>query len=229
MHHGNGSRRRCLCIVLLTWTTIFVNTIMVASRAQDRALFAVANKTDKTRKTENLDMPVSARKSARLSAVARSALARPATQRRKNPERTIDLGALNRHLGYFIRRAQVWVFQDIIRSLKTLDISPAQYSVLLVIDTNPGLSQAELSRTLGIQRARMVRVLHRLDRRGLTRRLQSSDDGRTNALRLTPKGQETLRRAQFLAEQHEARLSDRLGADSYKTMRNVLQNFQAMQ
>jgi DNA-binding MarR family transcriptional regulator len=135
------------------------------------------------------------------------------------------LSALNRHLGYFIRRVQVWVFQDFIRTLKSMDISPAQYSVLLVIDTNPGLSQTELARTLGIQRARLVRMLHQLDKRGLTRRLQSSADGRTHALRLTYKGQETLRRAQELAEQHEARLIDRLGAEPYRAVKNILLNF----
>jgi DNA-binding MarR family transcriptional regulator len=205
----------------LTWTTNLVNTIIVAMRRSGRAPFADV--------TKGLNMPVSARKPARLAAPARPAPSRKAAQRRKSAERPIDLGALNRHLGYFIRRAQVWVFQDFIRSLKSLHISPAQYSVLLVIDANPGLSQAELARTLGIQRARMVRVLHRLDKRGLTRRLQSSDDGRTHALRLTPKGQETLRRAQLSAEQHEARLIERLGAEPYKTMRNILHAFQSMQ
>jgi DNA-binding MarR family transcriptional regulator len=174
-------------------------------------------------------MPAPARKPARFAAPARPAPSRKPAPQRKNPERSIDLGPLNRHLGYFIRRAQVWVFQDIIRSLKSLDISPAQYSVLLVIDTNPGLSQAELSRTLGIQRARMVRVLNRLDNRGLTRRMQSSKDGRRHALRLTPKGQEVLRRAQISAEQHEARLIERLGAEPYKSMRNILQAFQSTQ
>ena len=147
------------------------------------------------------------------------------SQRRERVERSIDLGGLNRHLGYFIRRAQVWVFQDFIRTLKGLDISPAQYSVLLVIAANPGLSQAELARTLGIQRARLVRVLHGLDKRGLTRRLQSSDDGRTHALRLTPKGQDILRRAEALARQHEARLIDKIGAEPYETMKNILRDF----
>jgi DNA-binding MarR family transcriptional regulator len=135
-----------------------------------------------------------------------------------NVEKTIDLGGLNRHLGYFIRRVQVWVFQDFILTLKSLDISPAQYSVLLVIDTNPGLSQTELARTLGIQRARLVRMLHQLDKRGLTRRLQSSADGRTHALRLTQKGQE-------LAEQHEVRLIDRIGAEPYRAIKNILRDF----
>ena len=148
-------------------------------------------------------------------------MARPAppsprrkTRRREEGGRNpVRLGDLERHLGYFIRRAQVWVFQDFIRTLKALDISPAQYSVLLVIDANAGLSQSALATMLGVQRARLVRVLDGLDARGLTRRLQSASDGRTHALRLTPKGETTLSRARALAAQHEARLIDRLGAE----------------
>ncbi|MGA7971327.1 MAG: MarR family transcriptional regulator, partial [Pseudolabrys sp.] len=75
---------------------------------------------------------------------------------------TIDLGLLNGRLGYFVRRAQVWIFQDFIRRLASIDISPAQFSVLVVADANRGLSQAELAATLGIERARLVRLLHRL-------------------------------------------------------------------
>jgi len=172
-------------------------------------------------------MPNPARKSLQWSSAAlrRTAPLRNIAHKRKSAERQISLGGLNSHLGYFIRRAQVWVFQDFIRTLKSLDISPAQYSVLLIIAANPGLSQAELARTLAIQRARLVRMLHRLDKRGLTRRLQSSDDGRTHALRLTPKGQETLRRAEALVEQHEARLIDKIGIEPYKTMKHILRFF----
>ena len=172
-------------------------------------------------------MPIPARKTVRWVAVTprRTASARKMTQARKSVERTIDLGGLNGHLGYFIRRAQVWVFQDFIRALKTLDISPAQYSVLLIIAVNPGLSQAELARTLAIQRARLVRMLHRLDKRGLTKRLQSFSDGRTHALRLTPKGQDTLRRAQAMAAQHETRLIDKIGVEPYEAMKNILRFF----
>jgi DNA-binding MarR family transcriptional regulator len=177
-------------------------------------------------------MPMPARKPVRWVADAprRTAPTSMKTQGRKvigrkDVERPIDLGGLNSHLGYFIRRAQVWVFQDFIRVLKVLDISPAQYSVLLIIAANPGLSQAELARTLAIERARLVRMLHRLDKRDLTRRLQSSSDGRTHALRLTPKGQETLRRAQVLAAQHEARLIDKIGAEPYETMKSILRFF----
>ena len=78
-----------------------------------------------------------------------------------------DLGRLTGHLGYFVRRAQIWIFQDFIRTLAEVDIRPAQYSVLLMIEANPGLSQATLAQTLGIERARLVRLLDGLEARQL--------------------------------------------------------------
>ena len=65
-------------------------------------------------------------------------------------KRIVDLGRLSgHHLGYLIRRAQIWIFQDFIRTLAEVRIRPAQYSVLLVIEANAGLSQSALARTLG--------------------------------------------------------------------------------
>jgi DNA-binding MarR family transcriptional regulator len=173
-------------------------------------------------------MPVSSQKRAQWTSAspAASPAARKPRQRGNSGRSLVRLGALEQHLGYFIRRAQVWVFADFIKALKVLEISPAQYSVLIVIDANAGLSQSALAKTLGIQRARLVRVLDRLEVRGLTRRLQSEADGRMHALQLTSKGQATLRRAQKLAELHEARLIDRLGAEPYRAMKNLLSDFQ---
>lgn len=155
---------------------------------------------------------------------------RPAEPLRKAPLRrssqaVIDLGVLNERLGYFVRRVQVWVFQDFIRRLSSIDISPAQFSVLVVVAANPGLSQSQLATTLGIERARLVRLLNRLERRGLTQRLPSSADGRRHALRLTRDGQSLLARAKVLAAQHEAALKDKFGTERYQLLLEALREF----
>ncbi|MGZ3283333.1 MAG: MarR family winged helix-turn-helix transcriptional regulator [Xanthobacteraceae bacterium] len=138
---------------------------------------------------------------------------------------SIDIGVLSEHLGYFIRRLQVWVFQDFIRTLAPIDIRPAQYSVLVVIAANPGLSQSDLADRLGIERARLVRVLDKLEKRGLTRRLASPSDRRSHALRLTPAGQKTLKRAAMLAAMHEAKLIEKVGPEQRKSMLTLLRRF----
>lgn len=147
----------------------------------------------------------------------------PKNQRRER--RRIDLDELDRHLGYFLRRAQVWVFQDFIRTLSPIDIRPAQYSVLVVIGANPGLSQAELADRLAIERARLVHMLDQLEKRDLIERLPSPTDRRTHALQLTREGQKTLKRAKALAARHEARLAEKIGADAHRELLRVLATF----
>jgi DNA-binding MarR family transcriptional regulator len=134
----------------------------------------------------------------------------------------VGLGVLNERLGYFVRRLQVWVFQDFIRRLSRLDLSPAQFSVIVVIGANPGLSQAQLAATLGIERARLVRLLHRLEQRGLTERRRSASDGRRHALVLTTAGEKMLAEATRLAEAHEQGLREKLGAKTYRTLLETL-------
>ena len=161
----------------------------------------------------------------RPSKPAKALPLRKTPQLRRASQPVIGLGVLNEHLGYFVRRVQVWVFQDFIRRLASIDISPAQFSVLVVISANSGLSQSELAATLGIERARLVRLLHRLERRGLTQRLPSSADGRRHALRLTRDGQKLLTRAKALAAQHEAALKEKFGAERYRVLMEALRDF----
>jgi DNA-binding MarR family transcriptional regulator len=144
---------------------------------------------------------------------------------RRSARPAIALDVLNGHLGYFIRRVQVWVFQDFIRTLAQIDISPAQFSVMVVIRANPGLSQAELAATLGIERARLARLLHRLQGRGLIQRLESSDDGRRHALQLTSQGRTLLTRAKTLAARNERRLIEKLGGGRHGMLLQALRDF----
>jgi DNA-binding MarR family transcriptional regulator len=154
--------------------------------------------------------PAAMRRGGRSSKVRRSA---------------VELGVLNDHLGYFVRRLQVWVFQDFMRKLASADVRPAQYSVLVVIEANPGLSQSDIADFLGIERARLVRMLDRLEKRGFTERRSSPKDRRSHALYLTREGQKTLRRVKSLAAVHEAHLASKLGPEKHKALIDLLRGF----
>jgi DNA-binding MarR family transcriptional regulator len=136
-----------------------------------------------------------------------------------------DLGRLAGHLGYLVRRAQIWIFQDFIRTLAEVDIRPAQYSVLLVIEANPGLSQTALSQTLGIERARLVHLLDGLEARKFMQRCRSANDRRSHALALTAQGRGALGRIKALADAHEQRLAQKVGAKNHKTLLRLLAVF----
>lgn len=152
-------------------------------------------------------------------------LRKTAAQRASAP--VVDLDDLNDRLGYFVRRMQVAIFQDFIRRLARIDVSPAQFSVLVVINANTGLSQAELANALGIERARLVRMLHQLELRKLTVRLPSSADGRRHALELTREGEKLLAHAKVLAAEHEAVMREKIGPEPYRQLLDLVRSFAA--
>jgi DNA-binding MarR family transcriptional regulator len=137
----------------------------------------------------------------------------------------VDLGGLTKHLGYLIRRAQIWVFQDFIRTLAGVNIRPAQYSVLTVISANPGMTQMSLSKALGIERARLVHLLNGLEARKFVERRRSKTDRRSHALHLTAKGRSALADIKALAQEHEQRLAERVGRKNHQLLLRLLACF----
>jgi DNA-binding MarR family transcriptional regulator len=124
----------------------------------------------------------------------------------------LHLGELAELLGYSLKRAQLKVFEDFLRSVAPLQLTPAQFSVLLLLDRNPGRNQTEIANTLGILRPNFVSMLDALESRGLCTRMRSTNDRRSHILVLTDKGKAVLARAKKLvATKHEARLNALLG------------------
>lgn len=119
----------------------------------------------------------------------------------------LDLGPLPGLLGYALRRAQVAVFADFIASFATLDLRPAQFSVLLLIRHNPGCKQSDVAEALGILRPNFVAMMDDLDHRGLTQRTTSKGDRRSYAIFLTEAGDALLDAAMKVVAEHEARLT----------------------
>ena len=124
----------------------------------------------------------------------------------------LQLGELAELLGYSLKRAQLKVFEDFLRCVAPLQLTPAQFSVLLLLDRNPGRNQTEIANTLGILRPNFVSMLDALESRGLCARMRSTNDRRSHILVLTDKGRAVLSRAKKLvATKHEARLNALLG------------------
>jgi DNA-binding MarR family transcriptional regulator len=143
------------------------------------------------------------------------------------PDQTerLKLGTLDGHLGYFLRRLQIAVFKDFIRTLAPMDVRPAQYSVLLLIEANPGRSQAAIGEALEIERARLARLLHVLEGRGWIERRAADGDGRSYSLYLTRAGDKALARVKALAARHEAWLAELLGSKRRTALLDLMKDF----
>src|SRR6266436_3897554 len=137
----------------------------------------------------------------------------------------LKLGTLDGHLGYFLRRVQVSVFKDFMRTLAPMDVRPAQYSVLLLVEANPGRSQAAIGQALDIERARLARLLHGLEGRGWIERRAADGDGRSHSLYLTRAGEKALMRIKALTVRHEAWLAEVLGSKRRLLLMDLLKEF----
>lgn len=135
----------------------------------------------------------------------------------------LRMGELSGLLGYSLKQAQLRIFDDFIRCVASLQLTPAQFSVLLLIERNPGRNQTEIANTLGILRPNFVAMLDGLESRELCARVRSANDRRSHILMLTDKGRATLARAKKLvATKHEARLDEVLGSDNREILLSML-------
>jgi DNA-binding MarR family transcriptional regulator len=135
----------------------------------------------------------------------------------------LQLGELSGLLGYSLKRAQLKVFEDFLRCVAPLQLTPAQFSVLLLLENNPGRNQTEIASTLGILRPNFVSMLDGLESRDLCTRIRSSNDRRSHMLMLTDKGRNVLARAKKLVAKHEARLNELLGPANRAALLSMLE------
>ena len=153
------------------------------------------------------------------------AAAKPAARPEPEAAQPLDLGALPGLVGYALRRAQLAVFQDFGETMATVDIRPGQFSVLLLIAINPGVSQTEISEALGIKPTNLAVLLNGLQARDLTERRRGTADKRAHALHLTAAGKTLMRKLDELVQQHEARVTAQLGADGKARLLKLLEKF----
>jgi DNA-binding MarR family transcriptional regulator len=128
-------------------------------------------------------------------------------------------------IGYQLRRAQLSVFAKFNEQFAALDLRPAQFTLLAVLDAAPGIVQSRAGELLGIQKANFTPFVASLERRSLVARVRL--DGRTNGLRLTPQGRALLRRARRLADQHERAVTAALSARERQTLADLLERVTA--
>lgn len=154
---------------------------------------------------------------------AAKAKKRPRRAPAVSPAAPIRIGDLSDFLGYSLKRAQLRIFDDFIGCVAALQLTPAQFSVLMLVEANPGRNQTEIASTLGILRPNFVAMLDELESRDLCVRVRSSSDRRSHILKLTDKGRAVLSRARKLIEtRHEARLKDLLGEDNRALLLTML-------
>jgi MarR family transcriptional regulator, temperature-dependent positive regulator of motility len=119
---------------------------------------------------------------------------------------SIELGDLPSYTGYKIKKAYAYVFQTWTTMFADLGLAFGQYSVLLLIGLNPGLSQMALAEAVGLDGSTIVPITNRFAKLGWVRRLRRKEDRRVYSLRATPAGLALLEKAHKVLDEHEQNL-----------------------
>jgi DNA-binding MarR family transcriptional regulator len=91
-------------------------------------------------------------------------------------------------LGFLLTQARNVVLADIERGLAPLNLTAAQFMVIIGIAHERARTLTEFSNYLGYDSGAMKRLLDRVEEKGMIRRVRSLEDRRSQRLELTDEG-----------------------------------------
>lgn len=95
-------------------------------------------------------------------------------------------------LGLLVRLLDLHITRLSAERLSRMDVTPADMSVLSVIEERPGVRPGAVADTLMIKPPNLTKVVNRLEAAGYVRRETSRNDERAVALSLSPRGKRVL-------------------------------------
>ena len=111
-------------------------------------------------------------------------------------------------VGYLMKRVMMSVVYQVDKRLDVHELTSAQWGPLMRLQTTGGSTVAELARWLQVDAGAMTRLLDRLEKKGLCKRVRSTEDRRVVKVELTPEGAASIQQVPaVLAEVMNAHLA----------------------
>jgi DNA-binding MarR family transcriptional regulator len=111
------------------------------------------------------------------------------TAKELTPAGRLAVERLHDVIGYQIAQASIVTLSVYQRAAgDALELRPVEYTMLVLVQENPGSTAARLARALAVSAPNITMWLDKLQRRGLMRREASETDRRSQHLYLTDKG-----------------------------------------
>ncbi len=140
-------------------------------------------------------------------------------------EEELKRDTLEALLGFQLRRAQIKLFQHFKSTMANLAITPGQAGVLILIESNPGISQAALARAMQIERATLGETINSLQENLWVERRRSPSDGRSLALYLSGKGKSIMKKLHPSIHSHEKQVTENLDTNECHELLRLLSKF----
>lgn len=116
-----------------------------------------------------------------------------AARARRGNAHELDVGILRGDIGFQIHITRRAIWQSLRGRKKNKSLKPSGYiSSLILIGTNPGISQSEIADALFLDPPNLASMLNEMVKTGLILRTRDETDRRRFALRLTGAGEEML-------------------------------------
>jgi DNA-binding MarR family transcriptional regulator len=123
----------------------------------------------------------------------------------------LHFGSLQNVLGYHATRTASATRDAFTTHVgEPLNLRPVEYSVLMVLQANPGVAAKRVAQVLAIAPPNMTLLLDRLEERGWLQRERNPRDRRSQQLRLTAAGEALADRAERIAQTMEEALLEPL-------------------
>ena len=136
--------------------------------------------------------------------------------------RPIDTRFLESLLGYNARRAALVIIELFLKQMAAHGLRPVSFSVLSLIQHNPGITSRQLCTALGLLPPNLVGLLNTLVKRALVERQPHPHDGRAMALHLTPAGKTMMKEAEKSATRLELDATAGLSPAERQTLLKLL-------
>ncbi len=139
--------------------------------------------------------------------------------------KTPELGDLVDMLGVELRITQI-LADRVFSGIDGPKMAPGHFTILSLIDLNPGINQSALARCMYLDRSTMVPILDQFEKRGWLERRAKANDRRAYALHLTPEGEKTLAGAGARVDGLEARISSDMGPRKRERLLGLIKELQ---
>lgn len=127
-------------------------------------------------------------------------------------------------VGYELKRTQHVLRLRMDDALRGIGLTTPQYAVLSLLESNPGLSNAELARRAFVTAQTMNAIVAKLAATSLLQRRPHPTHGRVQETLLTKQGQHALGLAHPLVDAIEGRMLARLGRDEQRHFLTMLRD-----
>ena len=130
----------------------------------------------------------------------------------RGPRKAINGFDLSQSPSHLLRRCVQYANDLFSQEQGASDLTKQQFTVLVAVEQNEGVSQTDLVSVTGIDRSTLAEMIRRMIEKGLLSRERTETDQRANAVRLGQAGRKALRSARSASDKVERTLMSPLPA-----------------